>query len=572
MKLQIKKIDISNFRQEGERTFEFGNGKNLIVGANGTGKTNTLHAITWCLFGKDLDDRAKFDIVPLNADNTSTQLEPDVTLHLTIDGEPHKLRRQLQNGKATQAYIDDIPTATLKRYDEFVADIFATPDRFKMFTNPLYFPEMNWKNQRELFMQFFPMPTAAEVIEYMAGQDKELKDLVKADLEKVAPEDLQEKLNLDRKAIDGKRDKVRAQIELLDEQLEGQQLYDEADLIKERDELRAKVNKIRQEIKESVAHNRGIALSKSEKEDKIRKLEADIKAKWIDIELSHNKKIHDLKNAINDKTEQRDKVARQYREAKVIDGTCPTCGQIIPEAEFAKRIEEQEEEKTRLSNIGVELGEEIVKLKDELSVVENHDIAEDQVEEVISEQAEIAELEKEISRLPEAKGIPLIDNEFTDRLDVLERTLARGEVHQENLDRRNALMAQERQMNTDYETCERKLQDLADIFYYRSEMIVNAVNSQFKTISVKVLEIQKNGIPKDTFEITAHGVPFSELNTAGKLQAGLELSEFFKKQFDISCPVLIDNGERYTDVDFDKITGQLIIATAEAGADLHVQN
>jgi len=571
MNLQINQIDISNFRQAGERSFEFGKGKNLIVGANGTGKTNTLHAITWCLFGKDLDDRSKFDIVPLNADNTSSQLEPDVTLHLTIDGTPHKLRRQLQNGKATQTYIDDIPTSTLKRYDEFVADIFATPDRFKMFTNPLYFPEMNWKNQRKLFMQFFPMPTAAEVIGYMAKQDKELKDLVKADLEKVAPEDLQERLNLDKKTIDSKRDKVRAQIELLDEQLEGQQLYDEADLIKERDELRAKVNSISADVKDISAYNQGIDLSRSEKEDQIRKLKAEADARVLDIELKHNKNISDLKIEIQQLTAERDLAAEQYKQMKVIDGICPTCKQPIPEADFAKRVADADTMRAKSLDKGIELGKRILLAKDQLAALEGQGIAEDQQMAVGHYYAEIDNLKKELYALPERKPVPVIDNELIERLDVLERTLARGEVHQENLDRRNALMAQERQMNTDYETCERKLQDLADIFYYRSEMIVNAVNSQFKTISVKVLEIQKNGIPKDTFEITANGVPFSELNTAGKLQAGLELSEFFKKQFDISCPILIDNGERYTDISFADIEGQLIIALAETAAKLHVQ-
>lgn len=571
MNLQINQIDISNFRQAGERSFEFGKGKNLIVGANGTGKTNTLHAITWCLFGKDLDDRSKFDIVPLNADNTISQLEPDVTLHLNIDGTPHKLRRQLQNGKATQTYIDDIPTSTLKRYDEFVADIFATPDRFKMFTNPLYFPEMNWKNQRELFMQFFPMPTAAEVIGYMAKQDKELKDLVKADLEKVAPEDLQEKLNLDKKTIDSKRDKVRAQIELLDEQLEGQQLYDEADLIKERDELRAKVNSISADVKDISAYNQGIELSRTKKEDQIRKLKAEADARVLDIELKHNKNISDLKIEIQQLTAERDLAAEQYKQMKVIDGICPTCKQPIPEAEFAKRVAEADAIRAKSQDKGIELGKRILEAKDQLAALEGQGIAEDQHMAVGHYYAEIDNLKKELYALPERKPVPVIDNELIERLDVLERTLARGEVYQENLDRRNALMAQERQMNTDYETCERKLQDLADIFYYRSEMIVNAVNSQFKTISVKVLEIQKNGIPKDTFEITANGVPYSELNTAGKLQASLELSEFFKKQFDISCPILIDNGERYTDISFADIEGQLIIALAETAAKLHVQ-
>ena len=50
MKVTFDKLIAQNFRQIADREFNFRDGLNLIVGANGLGKTNLLHAITWCLF------------------------------------------------------------------------------------------------------------------------------------------------------------------------------------------------------------------------------------------------------------------------------------------------------------------------------------------------------------------------------------------------------------------------------------------------------------------------------------------------------------------------------------------
>ena len=117
MKVTFDKLIAQNFRQIADREFNFRDGLNLIVGANGLGKTNLLHAITWCLFGKDMDDRTKFEVVPLNPDNTRTELEPDVTLVISIDGEKHELRRQLKGGKTAQTFINGAPCKTLKEFD-----------------------------------------------------------------------------------------------------------------------------------------------------------------------------------------------------------------------------------------------------------------------------------------------------------------------------------------------------------------------------------------------------------------------------------------------------------------------
>jgi len=53
--VRIDKIELRNYRQYRQALFEFSSSRPLfvIVGKNGTGKTNLLNALTWCLYGRE---------------------------------------------------------------------------------------------------------------------------------------------------------------------------------------------------------------------------------------------------------------------------------------------------------------------------------------------------------------------------------------------------------------------------------------------------------------------------------------------------------------------------------------
>ena len=55
--MRIERVEISNFRQYRNATFEFGkkgtHDLHIILGNNGVGKTNLLNAISWCLYGTE---------------------------------------------------------------------------------------------------------------------------------------------------------------------------------------------------------------------------------------------------------------------------------------------------------------------------------------------------------------------------------------------------------------------------------------------------------------------------------------------------------------------------------------
>lgn len=563
-------LKINNFRQMGSREMSFSE-HSCIIGRNGSGKTNTFHAITWCLFGKDLDDRSKFDTVPLNPDNTATETEPDVTLGLIIDGKQHELRRQLKGGKTAQTYIDKSPCKTLKEFDEFVAGIFGTPERFKMYTNPLYFPEIHWKEQRETFMQFFPTPESGAVCDYMDAKKIKIRTHMRPALLDAEPEKLIAKYELKVKDLDAEREKIRAQVELLDEQLDGNQLFDEADAQAERDQLREKIKGIQKEIQKAAERNSTIASEKQNLQTSIMRLERER-------DQEHERAKNDLATAISEKEYQIKQMERvkadlveEYKSLRPVNDTCHTCGQKLQSDKIEALQRQLDQRRQDIAAEGQDIAKKINGAKQELEALKQADPTVDKKR--IGELSKaIEQVELQLKSVQQPVEIPTIDEALTERLDELDQLCARSDVYRENNERRNALKERERAINKEYEEAQNFLHDLADFLFYRSEMIVKAVNSSFKNISVKVLEVQKNGNPKETFEILKNGVPYSELNTAGKFEAGLELTQFLKEKLKITCPVLIDNAERLTDVSFADIKGQLICGVAVKGAELAVIN
>ena len=75
----------------------------------------------------------------------------------------------------------------------------------------------------------------------------------------------------------------------------------------------------------------------------------------------------------------------------------------------------------------------------------------------------------------------------------------------------------------------------------KMEQIENRINSKFSLIHWKMFERQMNGEDKEVCEAILKGVPFPDLNTAGKVQAGIDIVNTFSHHYDLFLPVFIEN-------------------------------
>lgn len=94
-KIIIKQLSLLNFKGVRDLTIDFDAVSTNIYGRNGLGKTTIFDAFTWLLFGKDSQDRKKFDLKTLDsAGCIIPQIPHEVSAMLSINGEDVRLTRR----------------------------------------------------------------------------------------------------------------------------------------------------------------------------------------------------------------------------------------------------------------------------------------------------------------------------------------------------------------------------------------------------------------------------------------------------------------------------------------------
>ncbi|GAA4338729.1 AAA family ATPase [Mucilaginibacter gynuensis] len=106
---------------------------------------------------------------------------------------------------------------------------------------------------------------------------------------------------------------------------------------------------------------------------------------------------------------------------------------------------------------------------------------------------------------------------------------------------------------------ERKLaQELADLErteflleeFNRSKMDIleDRINGKFQYVTFKLFDRQINGGESETCETLYKGVPFSDVNTAGKIWAGIDIINTLSKHYNVFAPVFLDNRESVSNI------------------------
>lgn len=82
----------------------------------------------------------------------------------------------------------------------------------------------------------------------------------------------------------------------------------------------------------------------------------------------------------------------------------------------------------------------------------------------------------------------------------------------------------------------------------RIEHVESRINGMFKLVRFKMYEQQINGGEIETCEAAVNGVPFSDLNNAMKINAGLDIINAICAANGIIAPIFIDNRESVSDI------------------------
>ena len=139
----------------------------------------------------------------------------------------------------------------------------------------------------------------------------------------------------------------------------------------------------------------------------------------------------------------------------------------------------------------------------------------------------------------------LIDGKRTivSSIDELKKMLSKKEAIERNNARISELETMMRKQSQEYAELEGIEFTITSFSKARIEAVERKINGMFKTVKFKMFEQQINGGEVETCEAIVGGVPFSDLNDAGKINAGLDIINAICDFEGVYAPIVIDNAE-----------------------------
>lgn len=109
-----------------------------------------------------------------------------------------------------------------------------------------------------------------------------------------------------------------------------------------------------------------------------------------------------------------------------------------------------------------------------------------------------------------------------------------------------ALEQREKELGTQLSKIEQEEQLCVDFSQTYMEALENKINKHFNLIKFRMFEKTINGEDKPTCVALVNGVRFQFANSAGQINAGIEIINALCKYYDVSAPIFVDNAERVT--------------------------
>ena len=633
----LRSISIRNFRGAKEVITEFSPYETTISGRNGSGKSRHFDAFLWLLFGKDMEGRTDFEIKTKDAaGSTMDEVEVEVSAVMEINGATNELKRALVEnwtkpkgqaekvfkGNETKVSWNDV-SLKVSEFETRVAGIIDST-LFRMLTNPLYFPNMKWQDQREMLFQMAGTLSDAEIAarkpEYAALMDKisgkslteyriqiaATKKKLKEELETIQPRiDQTQKLMPEAKdweALEAGHLREFGELEKIDaaisDRAKANRIHYERirDLQKQNNEMEqsriALVNeaKIKQQQEEFKAG------------EEARKIEGEIKSLSSTINYLENehKTLTQRIDNTNNQLEQK-RAEFQAENDKQFDGSdnCSHCGQILPQEKRSQaRNLFAEGKKAKLDAMNAEGGS----IKNTLADLKKN--LEELSEDIASKTASRGILQAKLERLPkpeEAKGIDLDKiggySDFTAEIEARKAEIDKLNQQEADTEESKAISAKKAEVMARIDSIKTQLRDrdliskytieianlqakskdlgqqLADlerdeftIGQFTKDKIQEAetrVNSMFEVVKFELYKYTIEGNPIETCTPTVNGVPFGAVNTAGQIRAGLDIIKSLQKFHGAYFPIFCDRAESVNE--FPAMDNQMIYLKVTEG-------
>lgn len=574
MQIKIKSLKLENFKGIKDLTIDFKDTTN-IYGDNAVGKTTIFDAYSWLLWDKDSLNRKDFAIKPYDKDgeevhNLESIVEgdfvfgdTDLTLKKIYKEVWTKKRGSTQaefTGHTTDYYINSVPCKK-KEYNERIESVLSE-DNFNLLSNPLYFNQFLVKTERrEILLSLIEDVKPEDII----AKNKDLEDL---DLENYTVDELKKIAKDSAKKINKDIESIPARIDELDKSKIHDIDFDALEFrkrstlpaIKEIDEKLADASKMAEGMTEITEKITALQKEKSDLTEKYQNKCFEVKLKNKNVLLQKgldksaleetNKNIEKLKELVENSRKEWQEV---YKEQYQGDFKCPTCGQDLLPDQIEKTMANFNKKKSeKLANIEEKAKDLKTKIEECEKLIAIYEVKEYKEEDLPIEPIRLQEVDKE---LDEAKA-KLSDFTIENKKDLLEKKDSLN-ADLEEINKKLSLQGQNEKIDERIKELEKQEKELAKayeeqqrIIYLCEEytkaymdLVSDKINDSFDLVKFKLFENQINGGITETCEATFKGVPYSDLNNAAKINAGLDVINSLSDKLDLKVPIFIDNAE-----------------------------
>lgn len=532
--------------------------------------------------------------------------------------KPRTQEEEVFKGNKTNYYLNDI-LVKKSEYDDFVLNL-CSEQVFKSITNPAYFPNLSKDEQRKILFSIAGELTdeqvAGENKEFQAllaeitgiSFENFKKDInakkrrVKEELEGIPYRIDELKRSIpempNEEEISKEIDTAQGRINEIDKSL-NDSAENMSTANQDRMKIQSDINKFEldnQQIGHEFTKNRNDEIAKKRNEIQelenstagVAKKEADRLAKIST--LNSEKELNEKR--LNELREEWRTINAQ--QLVFPDGAfqCPTCNRLLEvgdierkqsemtenfNQEKAKKIAENKEKGLsvlkRINEIVEELkaleepvkpemfvGTRIDVLKDALNKILSSDPeAYKQSKTYISNLLEIEKLKLKLSSVPVLTDNTELINEkrnLVSKVDSLKSKLALKDVVTNTNTRIEQLEKQKKTLNQELANLEKKEFLLKEFEYSKNAEYESRINGLFEFTKFRLFRTQVDGQIVPDCECMVDGVPYSTLNNAMQVGAGLDIIRTISKVNDKYAPIVIDNRESITDI--PKVDTQVI--------------
>lgn len=574
MQIKIKTLKLENFKGIKDLTIDFKDITN-IYGDNAVGKTTIFDAYSWLLWDKDSLNRKDFAIKPYDKNGDEVHnLESIVEGDFLFDDTELNLKKIYKEvwtkkrgstqaeftGHTTDYYINSVPVKK-KEYNERIESILSE-DNFNLLSNPLYFNQFLVKTERrEILLSLIEDVKPEDII----AKNKDLEEL---DLETYTVDELKKMAKDSARKINKDIESIPARIDELDKSKIHDIDFDALEFrkrntlpaIKEIDEKLADASKMAEGMTEITEKITALQKEKSELTEKYQNkcFEVNLKNKNVLLEKEHDKlALEEAKKNIEKLKDLVEKARGEWQEVHKEqyqgDFKCPTCGQdLLPDQIERTMANFNKKKSEKLTNIEEKAKDLKIKIEECEKLIAIYEVKEYKEENLPTEPIRLQEIDKE---LDEAKA-KLSDFSLDDKKDLLEKKDSLN-ADLEEINKKLSLQGQNEKIDERIKELESREKELAKLYgeqqriiylceeYTKAyvDLVSDKINDSFDLVKFKLFENQINGGITETCEATFKGVPYSDLNNAAKINAGLDVINSLSEKLGLKVPIFIDNAE-----------------------------